>query len=110
MATKQRAIAGLGALSLALALALAAGCGGDDQNSTNPAADAGAADRAVSADSGGPAPEASPGDAGADSRCDFNGFVTGLIANHTNATDLPSTDLGDECVDTRTPFSPNLFQ
>lgn len=42
--------------------------------------------------------------------CDFNQFVTGLIQNHTNDKDLPSVDLGENCVDTQTPFPSTLFQ
>jgi hypothetical protein len=34
----------------------------------------------------------------------------GLIQNHTNNTDLPSTDLGQNCVDTQTPFPATVFQ
>jgi hypothetical protein len=42
--------------------------------------------------------------------CEFNAFVTGLINNSTNATALPSTDLGENCVDNQTPFPATLFQ
>jgi hypothetical protein len=34
-----------------------------------------------------------------DGGCDFAAFVTGLIDNHTNSTDQPSTDLGQSCTD-----------
>jgi len=41
---------------------------------------------------------AEAGDAG-DAACNYATFVLGLISNHTNGTDQPSTDLGQECVD-----------
>jgi hypothetical protein len=59
-------------------------------------------------DSGQPADSGHPGDAG-DGGCDFNAFVMGLVMNHTNSTDLPSTDLGDNCTDTQTPFPASFF-
>jgi hypothetical protein len=43
-----------------------------------------------------------PVDGGDGGPCDFNQFVIGLIQNHTNNTDLPSQDLGQNCVDTHT--------
>jgi len=59
-------------------------------------------------DAGLPADSGHPGDAG-DGGCDFNTFVMGLVMNHTNSTDLPSTDLGDNCTDTQTPFPASFF-
>jgi hypothetical protein len=38
-------------------------------------------------------------DSGDGGPCDFAVFVTGLIQNHTNSTDQPSTDLGQNCTD-----------
>jgi hypothetical protein len=54
-------------------------------------------------DSGSVNPDASDGG------CDFNEFVMQLITNHTNSTDLPSTDLGQNCTDTQTPFPASFF-
>jgi len=67
-------------------------CTGDDTNGSNPTADSGSGD-------GAPLGDATPGDGGGDGGCNFAVFVTGLIQNHTNGTDQPSTDLGQGCVD-----------
>lgn len=98
---------------VAAAGALAA-CGGDD-NAVHPGTDGGVDaiapnDGAPPADGGDAAPPGDGGDGGDGGPCDFNQFVTGLIQNHTNNTDLPSTDLGQNCVDTQTPFPATLFQ
>jgi hypothetical protein len=107
MAKMQSAIAAVaGAL---VAFALTAGCGGDDNASGGSNPDGGA-DHVVPPTDAAPPDDAQPGDARSDAGCDFNGFVTGLITNHTNAKDLPSADLGDNCVDTHTPFPQSLFQ
>ena len=93
-----------------VALAFAAGCGGDDTSdgvTPDGGKDTGSDVFVPPGPDTGPPP---PPDGGKDAGpCDFNAFVTGLITNHTNATDLPSTDLGDNCVDTRTPFPQTLF-
>lgn len=86
-------------LASTFAVALVAGvaaCGDDDDNNNNP----------------GPTVDASTSDGSnnTDAGCDFNAFVTGLITNNTNATALPSEDLGDNCTDTRTPFPDSTFQ
>jgi hypothetical protein len=69
---------------------LLSACTGDDSNG------------AGGSDSGSDAPitvtEAGPGDGG-DAGCNFAVFVTDLINNHTTATDQPSTDLGQGCID-----------
>ncbi len=85
---------------LALSVAGAAfqvGCGDDDSNPSNP-------------DTGIPytGPASDGGTEGG--QCNFNDFVTGLINNSTNATALPSTDLGESCTDNQTPFPATLFQ
>jgi hypothetical protein len=56
----------------------------------------------------GPVGDSGHPDAG-DGGCDFNTFVMQLIMNHTNSTDLPSTDLGQNCTDTQTPFPASFF-
>jgi hypothetical protein len=97
------------ATALAAAGALAA-CGGDDTSGSPPAADGGAdviSPDGSPLDSGG---DTNPGTDGGDGGCDFNTFVIGLIQNHTNNTDSPSTDLGQNCVDTHTPFPMTVFQ
>jgi hypothetical protein len=109
MARKQTAIL-VTALGI-VALAFAAGCGGDDTSSggsPDSGPDGGVDVFVPPGPDTGPPPDGGPD--GADGGCDFNAFVTGLITNHTNATDLPSTDLGDNCVDTHTPFPQTLFQ
>jgi hypothetical protein len=72
---------------------LLSACGGDD---TNPAGttDSGS-DAPIVVGDGGPPGDGSTTDAG----CNFAVFVTGLITNDTNGTALPSTDLGQGCVD-----------
>ena len=115
MARKQTAVL-FTALGI-VALAFAAGGGGDDttDNGTPDGGKDGGGDVFVQPDTapppdGGPLPDGGPqpdgGDAGP---CDFNAFVTGLITNHTNGTDLPSADLGEACTDTHTPFPQTLF-
>ena len=54
--------------------------------------------------------DTAPSEGGDGGPCDFNQFVIGLIRNHTNSTDQPSVDLGQNCVDTKTPFPSTLFQ
>jgi hypothetical protein len=73
---------------------LLSACGGDD---TNPAGgtDSGSDSPIVIGGDGGPPGDGGGGDAG----CNFATFVTGLITNHTNGTDKPSTDLGQGCID-----------
>ncbi len=113
MARKQTAL--FAAAMGIVALAFAAGCGGDDTTDPGVTPDGG---KDVSVPPTPPPtppppnpPPPPPRDGGpdADAGCDFNAFVTGLITDHTNAKDLPSTDLGDTCVDTRTPFPQTLF-
>jgi len=98
--------------SIAIA-ASAAACSGDDTVGTTPGQDGGG--DATHADGG--SPDTGGNEAGKDGGtdgdagpCDFNAFVTDLIKNHTNNTDQPSTDLGQNCVDTQTPFPTTLFQ
>jgi hypothetical protein len=51
-------------------------------------------------DSGSTNPDAGKGpDAAGDGSCNFATFVKGLIANDTNGTAEPSTDLGQSCQD-----------
>jgi hypothetical protein len=80
-----------------LAAAMVVGCGGDD--TANPGPDAGS-DVNNPPDSQPPdsQPPDSPADGG-DAGCNFATFVLGLISNHTNQTDQPSTDLGQNCTD-----------
>ena len=114
MARKQSAL--LVSLLGVVAFAFAAGCGGDDTNGGGPGGPDGGSDVVVPPLDGAPPPDSGPPPDGgpppdaADGGCDFNAFVTGLITNHTNGTDLPSTDLGEACTDTQTPFPPALFQ
>jgi len=86
-------------LAAMFGIALIAGvaaCSDDDNNNPPPGGTDAGADGATP-----------NGDAGP---CDFNTFVTNLITNNTNATALPSTDLGDGCTDTQTPFPASTFQ
>jgi hypothetical protein len=93
-------------------------CGGDDTTGNNPGADGGTIDGSHVDGSSDGAPDTAPADSGADTArtdggdggCDFNAFVIGLIQNHTSSTEQPSTDLGQNCVDTQTPFPSTLFQ
>ena len=108
-----RPLVSLVSLLAIVAFAFAAGCGGDDTNGGNPGNDGGSDVVNPQPDGGpdtGPLPDGGPQPDAADGGCDFNAFVTGLITNHTNGTDLPSTDLGEACTDTHTPFPPALFQ
>lgn len=82
-------------LAASLAGAVLVGCGDDTQG-------------ALPKDGGGDAqqPDASlvdggggEGGEGGDAACNYATFVLGLINNHTNGTDQPSTDLGQTCVD-----------
>jgi hypothetical protein len=77
-------------LSACIAAAGAAACNGDNSNP-----DAG--DAAVVPDTGGQGVVTDGG--GGDGACNFATFVIGLIQNDTNGTALPSTDLGQNCVD-----------
>ena len=79
--------------TIACAGAALGACGGDDTNPAGPGSDGGS-DGPVIIGDGGP-----PGDGAADAGCNFATFVTGLITNHTNGTDKPSTDLGQGCID-----------
>ena len=72
--------------------AVALGCNGDDNNNGDGGPD-GSKDvvtNDVATDGG--------ADSG-DGACNFAAFVTDLINNHTTSTDLPSTNLGQNCVD-----------
>jgi hypothetical protein len=119
MARKHTATLFVTAVSM-VALAFAAGCGGDDTTGTTgdggpgggndvfvPPTDGALPDGALP--DGAPPPDGGPQPDAGDGGCDFNAFVTDLITNHTNSTDLPSTDLGEACVDTQTPFPATLF-
>jgi hypothetical protein len=101
------------ATALAAAGSLAA-CSGDDNSGTPSGTMDGGTD-------GSPIPDGSTHDGSADTgpatdagdggdACDFNTFVIGLIQNHTNGTDQPSTDLGQNCTDTHTAFPMTVFQ
>ncbi len=88
-------------LAASLAAAMVTACGGDD--TATPGPDSG---RDVTNSDGQPPP---PGDGGGmdgnmktdggDGGCDFAAFVRGLIQTHTNMTDQPSVDLGQNCTD-----------
>lgn len=87
-------------LASTFAVALVAGvaaCGDDDDNNNNNPGNT-------------PDGSTSDGSNNIDAGCDFNAFVTGLITNSTNATALPSEDLGDNCTDMQTPFPDSTFQ
>ena len=71
------------------------GCGDDDDNPVNPT------------DGGGDV--VNPTDGG-DAGCKFNDYVLNLINTQTNGTSLPTTDLGDNCTDDKTPFPATTFQ
>jgi hypothetical protein len=74
--------------------------GGDAQPDGTADANAKADSGGDSAVDGGGSTTDSGGEAGADGgACNFAVFVVGLIQNHTNATDRPSADLGQNCVD-----------
>jgi hypothetical protein len=82
-------------LAASIGGAVLVGCGGDDTQVTVPS-DASANDVQQT--------DAQPGDGGGgndggDGACNYATFVLGLITNHTNGTDQPSTDLGQSCVD-----------
>jgi len=87
-------------LAASLAGAMLVGCGDDTQAlPTDAGGDGHRPDAQADAQ-----PDAQPGDAGnggegGDGACNYAAFVLGLIANHTNGTDQPSTDLGQSCVD-----------
>ena len=96
----------LTALSLAGLLAVA--CGDDSGNGAGP--DAGGNEAGPGTDGGNDAnPGTDSGNDAGDGGCDFNAFVLDLVNNHTTATDLPSTDLGDQCVDNHTLFPQTIF-
>lgn len=94
--------------TIAVGGAAIAACGGDDIVNTTPGDGGTATDGPIldgpSLDSG------DAGDAGDGGPCDFNQFVMGLIQNHTNSKDLPSVDLGQNCVDKQAPFPSTVFQ
>lgn len=80
------------------ATATLAGCDGDDSvddkdGGASSSSSSGAPDAKVSTD-------ASDDGGGT---CDFAGFVTNLITTQTNATSVPSTNLGESCTDKRDP-------
>jgi hypothetical protein len=94
---------------MALAAVSITGCGNGDDSTAKPG-DAGtgtdgqksdAGDSSVASDgSDAGAPAAEGGDASdATVACNFGTFVRGLIANDTTMTALPSTDLGQMCLD-----------
>lgn len=98
------------ATAVAISGAVAA-CGGDDTVVPTGNNDGGT-DGTAHVD-GGPLDggnDTAPSEGGDGGPCDFNQFVIGLIQNHTNSTDQPSVDLGQNCVDTKTPFPSTLFQ
>jgi hypothetical protein len=98
------------ATAVAVAGAVSA-CSGDDVVGATPGTDGGTDGTAPPMDSGtDTAPPGDAGDGGDAGPCDFNTFVIGLIQNHTNSTDQPSIDLGQNCVDTHTPFPSTVFQ
>jgi hypothetical protein len=81
-------------LAATMAGTVLVGCGDDTQALAGDGGhDAGLADVVQ--------PTGDAGDAGdgGDGACNYAAFVLGLIANHTNGTDQPSTDLGQGCVD-----------
>jgi hypothetical protein len=78
-------------LAATLAGTVLVGCGDDTQAVAGDGGhDAGLADVVQ--------PTGDAGDGG-DGACNYAAFVLGLIANHTNGTDQPSSDLGQGCVD-----------
>jgi hypothetical protein len=93
----------------AVACAALVGCGGDDNNGGGAHPSDGGADAkgdvavgpdgAPQSDDGGGGDSAMEGGGGDGGACNFATFVLGLIHDHTNATDPPSTDLGQACVD-----------
>jgi hypothetical protein len=86
-------------LAASLGGAMLVGCG-DDTTGTVPHDGGGDAqpplDGSVVDGGGGEGGEAGEG---GDAACNYATFVLGLINNHTNGTDQPSTDLGQSCVD-----------
>jgi hypothetical protein len=78
-------------IAACVAAAGAAACNGDNSNPDG--GDAMTSDVAQ--------PDTGPGPDGGDAGCNFATFVIGLINNHTNGSDQPSTDLGQNCVDDR---------
>jgi hypothetical protein len=88
-------LAGLGALAVA--------CGGDDNGTPGPAADAGKETGSSSGSSSGTSGSSGGGDSGPeaspDAGCDFAVFVLDLINNQTKENNAPSQDLGEACKD-----------
>ncbi len=92
------------------AILLAAACGDDStgNNSTDGGHDGSTVD-------GGPHPGTDGSTPGKDGGtpdggpCDFNAFVLDLVKNHTNATEKPSTNLGESCTDTHTLVPQSTF-
>jgi hypothetical protein len=83
--------------------------GGEDMY-VPPGDDSSTSDSSMTNNDSGPVGDSGPGNPDAsDGGCDFNTFVMQLIMNHTNSTDLPSTDLGQNCTDTQTPFPASFF-
>jgi len=100
MRIRSAALASIVALALVVGIAAC----GDDDNGATPGP-------TPTTDSGPPVVPPGSNDGGADAGpCDFNAYVTGLIQNNTNATAVPTEDLGDNCVDTQTPFPDSFFQ
>ncbi len=89
-------------------------CGGDDVSTTPPVGDAGT-DAVVVHTDGAVDGNVPPGDGGTQDGggdagpCDFNAFVEDLVQNHTNSTEQPSVQIGDQCVDSHTAFPANFF-
>jgi hypothetical protein len=92
---------------VATAVVGVSGCGDDDDNPGDP-------DTGTDAPVSFPDQFVPPSDGGPDSKidagCNFTQFVIDLVNANTNATALPSTDLGDNCVDNQTPFPATFFQ
>jgi hypothetical protein len=93
-----------GLLIPVLAVALLIACGGDDNgtpNETIPDGSTGLDGPTTVIPDSSTKPDASGGADGGmgDGGCNFATFVKGLVANDTNGTALPSTDLGQTCVD-----------
>ncbi len=97
-------------LAAGFAASVTMGCGGDDTVVAPPDAGRDATSDVFvppapegGADTGGGdtgANDAPSGDAPTEGgACNYATFVLGLIADHTTSSDLPSTDLGQGCVD-----------